>query len=101
MRSFTRPHGARYYFVVRTTEGKSEEELSRIVEQVLISALAVPVGYAPEDDEVKGRTSRLTALLGLTKTPKRTRLLQEAVSLSLVLQVTTLKRLFFSCLAMS
>ena len=71
---------ARYWTVVRTTGSKSEEELARIAGQVLVSALAVPVGQASEDDEVKGRTSRLTALLGLTKTPTRTGLLQEAVS---------------------
>lgn len=71
---------ARYYSIVRTMGAKSDEELSRIAGQVLISALAVPVGHASEDDEVKGRTSRLTALLGLTKTPTRNGLLQEAVS---------------------
>ena len=71
---------ARYYSVVRSTGAKSEEELSRLAGQVLISALAVPVGHASEDDAVKGRTARLTALLGLTKTPTRTGLLKEAVS---------------------
>lgn len=71
---------ARYYSIVRAAGGKSDEELSKLAGQVLISALAVPVGHASEDDEVKGRTARLTALLGLSKTPTRTGLLKEAVS---------------------
>ena len=69
-----------YYAVVRATGGKSEE-LSRLADQVLIGALSVPAGHASGEDEVKGRTARLTALLGLTKTPTRTVLLKEAVSI--------------------
>ena len=71
---------ARYYAVVRVSGGKGEE-LSRLAVQVLISALAVPVGHVSEEDEVKGRTVHLTALLGLTKTPMRASLLKEAVSI--------------------
>ncbi|KAL5500955.1 TIF32 [Sanghuangporus vaninii] len=71
---------ARYYGVVRAVGGKNEDELSRLAGQVLISALAVPVGHASEEDEARGRTARLTALLGLTKTPTRTGLLKEALS---------------------
>ena len=74
---------SRYYAIVTTMGGKSEEELSRLAGQVLISALAVPVGLQGEDsgvDESKGKTARLTALLGLTKAPSRTGLLKDAVS---------------------
>jgi translation initiation factor 3 subunit A len=35
-------------------------------------------------EEVKGRTGRLTSLLGLTKTPTRTGLLKDAVRLHLL-----------------
>ena len=71
---------AQYYAVVRVSDGKSEE-LSRLACEVLISALAVPVGHVSEEDEVKGRMGHLTALLGLTKTPTCTSLLKEAVSI--------------------
>lgn len=72
---------AKYYSIVRSAGGKSDEELSRLAGQVLISALAVPVGQATEEsaDETKGKNARLTALLGLTKMPTRTGLLKEAV----------------------
>ena len=70
----------RYYSVVRAIGGKPDEELSRLAGQVLISALAVPVGQESEEDEVRGRTTRLTVLLSLTKVPTRTGLLKEAVS---------------------
>lgn len=66
---------------------RSEEELSMLAGQVLISALAVPVTGAAagkiegvEVEEVKGRVGRLSALLGLTRTPTRAALLKEAVS---------------------
>ncbi|KAI0283489.1 hypothetical protein BC826DRAFT_973748 [Russula brevipes] len=60
----------------------SDEELGRLAGQVLVSALAVPVNQKAEEaiGEVKGRTGRLTALLGLTKTPTRNRLLKDALS---------------------
>ena len=70
---------SRYYAVVTNIGGKSEEELSRLAGQVLVSALAVPVGLQADDEDVKGRNGRLTALLGLAKTPTRSRLLKDAV----------------------
>lgn len=72
----------RYYAIITTAGGKSPEELRRLAEQVLVSALAVPVGTLGAElvEEVKGRTSRLTALLGLHKAPTRKALLQDAVS---------------------
>lgn len=74
---------SRYYAIVTTSGGKSQEELQRLAGQVLVSALAVPVGLqgvdgAPEDG--KGKTARLTALLGLSKAPTRKALLLDAVS---------------------
>lgn len=72
----------RYYAVVTAMGGKSDEEIRRLAGQVLISALAVPVGLHSDElaaEEVKGRSSRLTALLGLTKVPTRTGLLKDAV----------------------
>ena len=72
----------RYYAIVTAMGGKSEEEMSRLAGQVLVSALAVPVGFSGEEGvgETKGKNARLSALLGLTKTPTRTGLLREAVS---------------------
>ena len=35
----------RYYAIVTAMGGKSEEEMSRLAGQVLVSALAVPVGF--------------------------------------------------------
>jgi translation initiation factor 3 subunit A len=71
----------RFYGVTTTIGGRSDEELSRLAGQVLISALAVPVNQKAEEsvEEVKGRTGRLTSLLGLAKTPTRTGLLKDAV----------------------
>lgn len=74
---------SKYYSIVRTAGGKTPEELSRLAGQVLVSALAVPVGQESEEiggEEGKGRVARLTALLGLAKAPTRTGLLKEAVS---------------------
>ncbi|OSX63047.1 hypothetical protein POSPLADRAFT_1169649 [Postia placenta MAD-698-R-SB12] len=73
----------RYYAIVTAIGGKSEEELSRLAGQVLVSALAVPVGLQGEEsavDEHKGKSSRLSALLGLTKTPTRAGLLKDALA---------------------
>ncbi|KAH9052673.1 hypothetical protein EDB87DRAFT_1656524 [Lactarius vividus] len=72
----------KFYTVTTTLGGKSEEELSRLAGQVLVSALAVPVNQKGEEsvEEVKGRTGRLTSLLGLSKTPTRTGLLRDALS---------------------
>ncbi|KAF8646013.1 hypothetical protein AX16_007438 [Volvariella volvacea WC 439] len=71
----------RYYAVAVNIGGKSGEELSRLAGQVLVSALAVPVGLpAEESEEVKGRNARLMALLGLSRPPTRSGLLKEALS---------------------
>ena len=72
----------RYYAIVSSIGGKSEEEMSRLAGQVLVSALAVPVGIPAADstEELKGKNARLTALLGLTRMPSRSGLLQDAVS---------------------
>lgn len=83
---------SRYYAIVTATGGKSEEELSRLAGQVLISALAVPVGLQGEEsvaEEGKGKTARLTALLGLTKTPTRAGLLKDAVSHRFLSEMTS------------
>ncbi len=54
--------------------------MSRLAGQVLVSALAVPVGLQTEQqDELKGKSARLTALLGLTRMPTRAGLLKDAV----------------------
>lgn len=75
---------ARYYSVLRAAGGggKTEEEMSRLAGQVLVSALAVPVGAESEEESSASRrnNARLTALLGLSKTPTRSGLLKEAVS---------------------
>ena len=71
---------SRYYSIVVSIGGKTEEELGRLAGQVLVSALAVPVGLQLEDHELKGRNARLTALLGLSKMPTRAGLLKDAVS---------------------
>ncbi|KAI0073341.1 hypothetical protein K474DRAFT_1666713 [Panus rudis PR-1116 ss-1] len=70
----------RYYAVVTTTGGKSQDELRRLAGQVLVSALAVPVGIQGTDEDGKGKNSRLTALLGLPKAPTRKALLEDALS---------------------
>jgi translation initiation factor 3 subunit A len=71
----------RYYSIAVNVPGKSQEELGRLAGQVLVSALAVPVGLNVEEgEETKGKNSRLTALLGLSKTPTRALLLKDAVS---------------------
>ena len=72
----------RYYSIVINIGGKSDDELGRLAGQVLVSALAVPVGQHAEEhaEEGKGKNARLTALLGLPKMPTRTGLLKDAVS---------------------
>lgn len=73
---------SRYYGIVTSIGGKNEEEVSRLAGQVLVSALAVPVGSDTEAlDELKGKNVRLTALLGLTRMPTRSGLLKDAVSI--------------------
>ncbi|KAF8811362.1 hypothetical protein BYT27DRAFT_7134375 [Phlegmacium glaucopus] len=72
---------SRYYSIVTSIGGKSEEDLGRLAAQVLVSALAVPVGlHTEEPDELKGKNARLTALLGLTRMPTRSGLLKDALS---------------------
>ncbi|KAG9004061.1 eukaryotic translation initiation factor 3 subunit A [Tulasnella sp. JGI-2019a] len=73
----------RYYAIIRAIGGKTQEELSKLAGLVLVSALAVPVGVEASDDapeEMKGRTARLTALLGLGKNPTRVGMLKEALA---------------------
>ena len=76
----------KFYSVITTIGGRTDEDLSRLAGQVLVSALAVPVSQKAGEsvEEVKGRTGRLTSLLGLTKTPTRTGLLKDAVRLHLL-----------------
>lgn len=77
---------ARYYSVLRAAGGggKTEEEMSRLAGQVLVSALAVPVGVESEEESSASRrnNTRLTALLGLSKPPTRSGLLKDAVRYS-------------------
>ncbi|KAH7925748.1 hypothetical protein BV22DRAFT_1033670 [Leucogyrophana mollusca] len=70
----------RYYAVVTGIGGKDEEELRRLAGQVLVSALAVPVGAQVEEEENKSKSGRLAALLGLTKPPTRAGLLKDALA---------------------
>ncbi|KAJ3552544.1 hypothetical protein NM688_g4097 [Phlebia brevispora] len=73
----------RYYSIVTAIGGKSEDEMRRLAGQVLISALAVPVGSKAVEgaaEDSKGKNTRLTALLGLNKTPTRAGLLRDALS---------------------
>ncbi|KAH7908816.1 hypothetical protein BJ138DRAFT_1173994 [Hygrophoropsis aurantiaca] len=70
----------RYYAITTSIGGKSEEELSRLAGQVLVSALAVPVGLHGDEEESKSKSGRLAALLGLTKAPTRAGLLKDALS---------------------
>jgi translation initiation factor 3 subunit A len=72
---------SKYYAILRTS-GKSDEELSKIAGFVLISALAVPTSSeaTEEGEDTKGKHTRLTTLLGLSKIPTRSSLLNDAVS---------------------
>ena len=72
----------RYYAVVRVSGGKTEDELGKLAGMVLVSALAVPIGPEVAEDpheENRGKNARLTALLGLVRTPTRSTLLKDAV----------------------
>ncbi|KAJ6452266.1 hypothetical protein C8R45DRAFT_916283 [Mycena sanguinolenta] len=60
------------------TAPKSAEDAERLAGQVLVSALAVPVGLASSSEEPAKQ--RLTALLGLTKPPTRAGLLRDALA---------------------
>ncbi|KAF5323647.1 hypothetical protein D9758_017141 [Tetrapyrgos nigripes] len=70
----------KYYAVVTIIGEKSDEELSKLAGQVLISALAIPVGLQNDEEEAKGRATCLTSLLGLTKMHTRTGLLKDVLS---------------------
>lgn len=72
----------RYYAVVTSIGGRSEDEMSRLAGQVLVSALAVPVGQHGDEDDGRSKSTRLAALLGLAKAPNRTGLLKDAVSVT-------------------
>ncbi|KJA16787.1 hypothetical protein HYPSUDRAFT_147298 [Hypholoma sublateritium FD-334 SS-4] len=87
---------SRYYAVVTSIGGKSDEELGRLAAQVLVSALAVPVGlHTEEPDELKGKNARLTALLGLSRMPTRSGLLKDALSRDVLkLSPQTIKSLY-------
>ncbi|KAJ6589251.1 hypothetical protein B0H19DRAFT_1103395 [Mycena capillaripes] len=67
------------YNTVYAPSGKSSpEDAERLAGQVLVSALAVPVGLASPGEEPAKQ--RLTALLGLTKPPTRASLLKDALT---------------------
>ncbi|KAI0739664.1 hypothetical protein C8Q80DRAFT_1112131 [Daedaleopsis nitida] len=87
----------RYHAIVTAIGGKTEEEMRRLAGQVLVSALAVPVGIQGEEgvEETKGKNARLSALLGLTRTPTRAGLLREALSRNVLkLSPATIKSLY-------
>jgi translation initiation factor 3 subunit A len=88
----------KFYGVTTTIGARSDEELTRLAGQVLVSALAVPVNQKAEEsvEEVKGRTGRLTSLLGLTKTPTRAGLLKDAVRLRPLVEWTFVDRDLYS-----
>ena len=71
-----------FYVVTTTIGGKSEEKLSRLAGQVLMSALTIPVNQIAEEsvEVVKGRAWGLTSLLGPSKMQTRTGLLRDAVT---------------------
>ncbi|KAJ7112946.1 hypothetical protein C8R44DRAFT_842082 [Mycena epipterygia] len=66
------------YNTVYSPASKSAEDIERLAGQVLVSALAVPVGLASAQEEPAKQ--RLTALLGLTKPPTRASLLKDALA---------------------
>ena len=70
----------RYYAIVTSIGGRSDDEMSRLAGQVLVSALAVPVGQHGDEGDGRSKSTRLAALLGLSKPPTRTGLLKDAVS---------------------
>ncbi|KAF9530713.1 hypothetical protein CPB83DRAFT_850177 [Crepidotus variabilis] len=87
---------SRYYAIVTSIGGKSDEEMGRLAGQVLVSALAVPVGLqADEQDELRGKNAKLTALLGLSRMPTRSGLLKDALSRDVLkLSSPTIKSLY-------
>ena len=70
----------RYYAIVTSIGGRSDDEMSRLAGQVLVSALAVPVGLHGDEDDGRSKSTRLAALLGLSRPPTRAGLLKDAVS---------------------
>ncbi|KAH9475063.1 Eukaryotic translation initiation factor 3 subunit A [Psilocybe cubensis] len=87
---------SRYYAVVSSIGGVSNEEMGRLAAQVLVSALAVPVGlHTEEPDELKGKNARLTALLGLSRMPTRSGLLKDALARDILkLSPVSVKKLY-------
>lgn len=77
----------RYHAIVTSIGGKTEEEMTKLAGQVLVSALAVPVGLQHEDEDGKSKTSRLTALLGLTRAPTRAGLIKDAVCIFAIFEL--------------
>ena len=74
---------SRYYAVVTSMGTKPDAELARLAGQVLVSALAVPVGVHTDEGVVvedgKGKNNRLSSLLRLTRVPTRAGLLRDAL----------------------
>ena len=73
----------RYYAVVTSMGTKPEAEIARLAGQVLVSALAVPVGVHADEGAVvedgKGKNNRLSSLLRLSRVPTRAGLLRDAL----------------------
>lgn len=74
---------SRYYAIVTSMGMKSGPEIARLAGQVLVSALAVPVGAQTDEGAVvedgKGKNNRLSSLLRLTRVPTRAGLLRDAL----------------------
>ena len=77
----------RYYTLVRAqNKALTDEENTRMASFVLLSALAIPVITSSktrllEIDDNKSKTHKLAALLGMSRSPTRSGLLKEAVSI--------------------
>ncbi|KAI9570021.1 hypothetical protein HD554DRAFT_2086236, partial [Boletus coccyginus] len=85
----------RYHAIVTSIGGRSDDEMSRLAGQVLVSALAVPVGLHGDEDDGRSKSTRLAALLGLTKAPTRADLLKDALSRDVLrLSPTPIKTLY-------
>jgi translation initiation factor 3 subunit A len=85
----------RYYTLVRAqNKALTDEENTRMASFVLLSALAIPVITSSktrllEIDDNKSKTHKLAALLGMSRSPTRSGLLKEAVSIYIVRCVYT------------
>lgn len=75
---------SKYFGIVRAMGGKSDDELAQLAGLVLISALAIPV-VDGEEEEARGKGTRLASLVGFSKPPKRSSLLRDAVRTPLAL----------------